>query len=307
MKKKFLSLLNFSFSRSSKYVYIPKKETKMTKSKNILLLIALLFTISQQSFASLPEIEKQGPEIIPHLLTGAGEFAKLTEEYLQDISQNTIILTDVHGVVTNYSEPNQQPYDWDTKKTRYESRGDMVPYLKNLMARKYVILFSSAWPNPEETFTCLSELDLLSQEMAVQKGSHAVKTIRKYPPVTDQEFNEAAKDKTLLAILENRPSEETITTPYDFIQKGNCISVNSDWGYYRSKALVPDVYFERNSSSSPIDTLIFMEDSELNIRIFMNQLSLTTYYPTLKKVIIFKFPKIQGEVRDEDNIDPALL
>lgn len=258
--------------------------------------------IPRQSFASLLETEKRCLPPILHNVNGAKEFAKLTEEYLQDSSQNTVFLTDVHGVITNYSEPGKQP-----QKTIFESRGDMASYLKKLIERKHLVLFSSAWSNPEEAFTCLSDLDLLSQKEEIQEGVHTIKIIHKYPPVTEQELENAAGDETSLALLKIRPAEETIEISRKFVKKGNAISVKSDETYYRSKAFAPDVYSRDKATSSPIDTLIFMEDSDLNIKIFLEQYPLTTYYPTLKRVIVFKFPGIQGEIREEDKIDPALL
>ncbi|AIL12506.1 hypothetical protein IM40_01545 [Candidatus Paracaedimonas acanthamoebae] len=101
----------------------------MTKSKKYLLMLIIFSLIHHlKSFASLPELEEKGPEIIQHTITGAGEFAKLTEEYLQDASQNTVFLADVHGIITNYSDPNHQTWDWEENKATYEARGDMVPY-----------------------------------------------------------------------------------------------------------------------------------------------------------------------------------
>lgn len=281
----------------------------MTKSKNnLFLLLVFSLILPFKSFASLAESEEKGPQIIHHNVNGAGVFAKLTEKYLQNSSpNNTILIADVHGVVTNHSNPNDHAWNWEENKAIYQPRGDMVTYFKSLIAREYLVLFSSAWPKPKETSACLASLALLDLEEEIQEGIYVVKTIKKYPLVTEQELKDAAKDQFLLTILKNRPQEEIIETPYAFFQQGHSISVASDFWFNRSKAFAPGVFFRNNVSFPPIETLIFIEDSENNIEIFKQQLPSTNSYATLKQVVIFKFPEIKGDIRVEDEISPDLL
>lgn len=281
----------------------------MTKSKNNLFIVLIFSLIlPHTSFASLPDSEEKGPQIIQHTVSGAGEFAEQIEKYLQNSSsQNTLIITDVHGIVTNHSNPDDQPYDWDNKKTIYQSRGNMVSYFKFLIDREFLVLFSSAWPKPKATSDCLASLGLLDRQEKVHEETYVVKNIRKYPPVTEEDLQDVANDPTMLKILQNRPLEEIIQTPYVFFQQGNSISVASDFKFFRSKALAPNVFFRKDTNSPQFETLIFIEDSQTNINIFKNQLPLTQSYSTLKKVIIFQFPEIKGETRDEDNIRSELL
>lgn len=279
-------------------------------------MIVFSFIFSLKSFASLPESEEKGPEIIRHDIKGASEFAKLMEEkYIPKFQGSMALISDVDGVVTDLSDPT-----WIRKKDQRElsdgqnglqnnsqSRGDMVPYLKRLIARQILVIFSSAWPNPEETFARLISFKLLKKKEKTQQGKLKIRRVEKYPPVTAEELKEAEDDEEWLSYLKNRPSEETFEDSYSFFQKGNCISVEYDPKYYRSKALSLDVRNRENPSTPQVKTMIFIEDSSFNIDIFLRQLPLTTYYPTLERVIIFKFPEISGEARDEDKIDPKYL
>lgn len=271
-----------------------------------------------KSFACLPEGEEKKPEIICHKVEGAGGFAHLIEEkYIPESQGSLLFISDVDGVVTDLSDPKCRRRNDVTalndnhidSQNNSQSRGDMVPYLKSLIARQLPIIFSSAWPKPEETFSRLAYLDLLNKHETLQEGTLKVIRVQKYAPVSAKELQEAEElnDEAWLSYLKNRPSEETFEDSYRFFQKENCISVEFDSKFFRSKVLSADVFFREVPTFLHINTFIFMEDSKENIRIFLEQLPLTKYYQTLKKVVIFEFPEIFGEIRKEDQISAHYL
>jgi hypothetical protein len=315
-----------------------KKENKMTKSKNNNLLLLIVFSLftSLKSFSSDLEVEAKCPQIIRHSITGAGEFANLLEGYIEVFQGVLHLLSDVDGVTTDLSSPDRDRklshhsttgadsdvassndlLPWRKLGLRQEprSRGDMVPYLKSLTARlksltapDFLLTFSSAWSLPTETFARLTYLGLLNAQEETQKETFTFERVEKLPPVTAEELKDAEDDEDWLEVLKNRPSEETVPYSLPFIQKGHCISIDSGDKYYRYKAFAPDVLFRKNLTAPQIDTLVFMEDSDYNIDLFLDHLPLTKYYPTLKTVIIFKFPEISGEIREEDKVDPKYL
>lgn len=273
----------------------------MTKNnKNLFTSIIFYIFIFYNSLASDLLPDAKSPTSIRHLVRGAGEFADLFEGYLRQFQGPVCMVSDVDGVLLDRSNPNP-PSD-------SRSRGDMVQYLnclqnrEDLKKRDFVLLFSSAWSVPTETFRRLEHVGLLDPQEKEKSGRIGCEQRQSLSSVSHGSFDNLPQNEEY---SENCHPEEKTQYNFPFFKKGNCISVASSINdiYYRNKAFAPQVHFMGNPDSPQPKILVFMDDSATNIKEFISKLPLAQYL-ALETVLIFEFPPIAGEVRPEDKINP---
>lgn len=238
--------------------------------QRITFLLALSFI--QFSFATLPY------ELIELEVDGAGACAAIIEPLLEEYP-NAGLLLDNDGVVNNVSDPY---YDQIV-----EPRGDMADYTNFLCLRKKgCVAISSGWPKPIETVRKLNDNDLtealqLNGELldySAQFGQSTCDVVKigKVASVRRTSFKEGMKNNVTL-----------------YLQK-----------IFAFDAIYGPCKFE---------IVIVVEDSKRNLNLikgtndFVGDITETSFYPTLKKLILIKLPEINGEQRHEDKIDLKYL
>lgn len=211
--------------------------------------------------------EQGDPLIETRKVSGAGEFAAQVEALVAKYPKAAFIF-DSDGCLTNCS----QPVGLSAKP-----RGDMVDYFKFLHRREFFVVVSTAWNIPIEAIKRLKSMDLsevLRLNGEIESG--------------ERQFGQSTckfwRIGSVASIQRTSLKANTKNDPY----------------YYRQKAFALEAVL---GEVCAFDLVIFCEDSLYNCKVFLNDLEEAAFRPSLKKLVIFELPEINGESRAEDTID----
>lgn len=214
-------------------------------------------------------------EVIDEEIDGIATFAARTKQLLEEYKDQKIgFIFDVDGVITNRSCP-------DSEHDTYP-RGDIVECIKTLDSLPNVKdAYSSAWDPVSESLERLSAV-----------GLEDTLNLKEELKVASMQLGESTCDVVKIG--------KFAAIRRTSLKNG----MKNDLDFYRQKAFALDVIYGPCS----FDLVIVLEDSRTNLNNikgttkYAGDIIETSFYPTLKKLVLFQLPQINGEEIYADKI-----